>query len=81
MTITLSGGVGTRRSASRDPPAQCTVPVIRLRAQPETHAAGRATRDETYPSPTAATAAGISTSVNGTTARLAGIPIVVARWK
>ena len=43
------------------------------------HAAGRAIQVDRYPSPTAAADAGIRTSVRGTTARFAGIPIVVAR--
>ena len=61
------------------PPSQCTVPAIPSSARPEIQTAGLASVVEMYPRPTAAAAVGISTWVSGITARLAGIPMVVAR--
>ena len=82
--IIASEGMATRRSAmdapaSWVPPRQCTVPAIPSSAKPEIQTAGLASAIEMYPKPTAAAAAGISTWVSGITARLAGIPMVVAR--
>jgi len=81
--------MATRRSA-KDVPAifipppwvplsKCTVPAIPSSARPEIQTAGLASAVAMYPKPTAAAAAGISTCVRGITARLAGIPMVVAR--
>jgi len=47
--ITMSGGVATRRSASRKPPPVHRA-VMRVERQAKSHAAGRAINDERYPS-------------------------------
>ena len=72
-------GVATRKSARRKPPKPCTVPVIACSAKALSSAGSFARTGDTYPTATVKTAAGIRSWVSGTTATLAGSPIVVAR--
>ena len=72
-------GIATRKSAARKDPKQCTVPVIPFSAIAVTIAGNFASHGDAYPRARAAIAAGIINCVSGTTARLAGSPIVVAR--
>jgi hypothetical protein len=84
--MTSTDGMATRRSASRraptlSEPSPRTVPVIPSSANVVRSTGTLASQGETYARASAATAAGIISWVKGTTIRLEGNPMVVARWK
>jgi hypothetical protein len=79
--ITRTDGMATRRSAILRAPSPCTVPVIPWRANVARSTGTLASHGERDPKAKPATAAGIISCVKGTTMKLEGNPIVVARWK
>jgi len=77
--MTAMDGIATRRSATRRDPKPRTVPVIPSTAKVVRSTGTLANQGETYPMARAETAAGIISSVKGTTIALDGKPRVVAR--